>query len=126
MQLTQQQVVDHIKNLTVIQLSDLVKVLEDELGVSASAAMPMAVAAAGDGAAVAVEEQTEFDVMLTEVGSKRVQVIKAVREVTTLGLREAKEVVEKAPTAVKEGISKEEAETIKERFEKAGATIEIK
>ncbi len=126
MSLTQQQVVDHIKSLTVIELSDLVKTLEEELGVSAAAAMPMAVAGDAGGQAAAVEEQTEFDVILLAAGAKRVQVIKAVREVTSLGLREAKGLVEAAPKAVKEGVSREEAEQVRERFEKVGAKIEIK
>ncbi len=126
MSLTQQQVVDHIKNLKVLELSELVQALEEELGVSAAAAMPMAVAGDGDGQAAAVEEQTEFDVILLEAGKQRVQVIKAVREVTSLGLREAKGVVEAAPKAVKEAVSREEAEQVKERFEKVGAKIEIK
>ena len=126
MSLTQQQVVDHIKNLKVLELSELVQALEEELGVSAAAAMPMAVAGDGAGQAAAVEEQTEFDVILLEAGKQRVQVIKAVREVTSLGLREAKGVVEAAPKAVKEAVSKEEAEQVKERFEKVGAKIEIK
>lgn len=126
MSLTQQQVVDHIKNLKVLELSELVQALEEELGVSAAAAMPMAVAGDGAGPAAAVEEQTEFDVILLEAGKQRVQVIKAVREVTSLGLREAKGVVEAAPKAVKEAVSREEAEQVKERFEKVGAKIEIK
>ncbi len=126
MSLTQQQVVDHIKNLKVLELSELVQALEEELGVSAAAAMPMAVAGDGAGQAAAVEEQTEFDVILLEAGKQRVQVIKAVREVTSLGLREAKGVVEAAPKAVKEAVSREEAEQVKERFEKVGAKIEIK
>ena len=123
--LTQQDVVNHIKSLTVLELSELVKALEEELGVSAAAAMP--VAAAADGAAAApVEEQTEFDAILTECGPNRVQVIKAVRELTTLGLREAKGLVEEAPKAIKEAIPLEEAKKIQERFKGVGATIEIK
>ncbi len=123
--ITQQDVVNHIKQLTVLELSDLVKALEDELGVSAAAAMPVAVAA-GAGDAAPAEEQTEFDAVLTETGPNRVQVIKAVRELTSLGLREAKTLVEEAPKAVKEGVPIEEAKQIQERFKEVGATIEIK
>ncbi|MCY3746486.1 MAG: 50S ribosomal protein L7/L12 [Acidobacteria bacterium] len=123
--ISQQDVVNHIKQLTVLELSELVKALEDELGVSAAAAMPVAVAAGG-GEAAPVEEQTEFDAVLTETGPNRVQVIKAVRELTSLGLREAKTLVEEAPKAVKEAIPMEEAKAIQERFKEVGATIEIK
>ena len=123
--ISQQDVVNHIKQLTVLELSELVKALEDELGVSAAAAMPVAVAAGG-GEAAPVEEQTEFDAVLTETGPNRVQVIKAVRELTSLGLREAKTLVEEAPKAVKEGVPMEEAKQIQERFKEVGATIEIK
>lgn len=123
--ISQQDVVNHIKQLTVLELSELVKALEDELGVSAAAAMPVAVAAGG-GDAAPVEEQTEFDAVLTETGPNRVQVIKAVRELTSLGLREAKTLVEEAPKAVKEAIPMEEAKAIQERFKEVGATIEIK
>ncbi len=123
--ISQQDVVNHIKQLTVLELSELVKALEDELGVSAAAAMPVAVAAGG-GDAAPVEEQTEFDAVLTETGPNRVQVIKAVRELTSLGLREAKTLVEEAPKAVREGVPMEEAKQIQERFKEVGATIEIK
>ena len=123
--ISQQEVVNHIKQLTVLELSELVKALEDELGVSAAAAMPVAVAAGG-GDAAPVEEQTEFDAVLTETGPNRVQVIKAVRELTSLGLREAKTLVEEAPKAVKEAIPMEDAKAIQERFKEVGATIEIK
>ena len=123
--LTQQDVVDHIKSLTVLELSELVKALEEELGVSAAVAMP-ATAAADGGAAQPVEEQTEFAAILTASGPNRVQVIKAVREITSLGLREAKALVEEAPKAVKEDVSMEEAKKIQERFTEVGATIEIK
>ena len=123
--INQQDVVNHIKQLTVLELSELVKALEEELGVSAAAAMPVAVAADAGGAAPA-EEQTEFDAVLTDTGSNRVQVIKAVRELTNLGLREAKGLVEEAPKAIKEGIPLEEAKQIQERFKEVGATIEIK
>lgn len=126
-EVTQEQVVEYIKGISVLELSRLVKTLEEELGVSAAAAMPVAVAGAAAGAAVAeAEEQTEFTVMLTEIGAKKINVIKVVREVTSLGLKEAKDLVESAPTAVREDIPKDEAETIKKKFEDVGATVEIK
>ena len=125
----QQQVIDYIKGISVMELSQLVKALETELGVSAAAAMPMAMpmggAAAGGGAAAA-EEQTEFTVTLTDVGGNKINVIKTVREVTSLGLKEAKDLVEGAPKPIKEGVTKEEAATIKKKFEDAGAKVEIK
>ncbi len=125
----QQQVIEYIKGITVMELSQLVKALETELGVSAAAAMPMAMpmggAAAGGGAAV-VEEQTEFTVTLTEVGGNKINVIKTVREVTSLGLKEAKDLVEGAPKAIKEGVTKDEAAAIKKKFEDAGAKVEVK
>ena len=122
---TQDQVVDYIKGMTVVELSDLVKRLEDELGVSA--AMPVAVAGvAAGGAAEAAEEQTEFTVQLIEIGPKKINVIKVVREVTSLGLKEAKDLVESAPAAVKEEIPKDEAEAIAKKFEEVGAKVEIK
>ncbi len=125
---TQQQVVDYIKNISVMELSQLVKTLEAELGVSAAAAMPMmAMPMAGGGAAApAAEEQTEFTAMLTDVGGNKINVIKVVREVTSLGLKEAKDLVESAPKPIKEGVTKEEAEAIKKKFEEAGAKVEIK
>jgi len=127
-ELTQTQVVEYIKNISVLELSQLVKTLETELGVSAAAAMPMmAVGAMGGGAAAAaVEEKTEFNVILTEIGGNKINVIKAVREVTSLGLKEAKDLVEAAPKAIKEGVPKDEAEAIKKKFEEAGAKVEIK
>ncbi len=128
-ELNQQQVVDYIKGITVLELSQLVKALEEELGVSAAAAMPMAFAGAVPGAAGgadAVEEQTEFTVTLTEIGDKKINVIKAVREVTSLGLKEAKDLVEGAPQAIKEGVPKDEAEAIKKKFEEVGAKVEVK
>ena len=122
---TQDQVVDYIKGMTVVELSDLVKRLEGELGVSA--AMPVAVAGvAAGGAAEAAEEQTEFTVQLVEVGPKKINVIKVVREVTSLGLKEAKDLVESAPAAVKEEIPKDEAEAVAKKFEEVGAKVEIK
>jgi large subunit ribosomal protein L7/L12 len=129
MSVTQQQVVDYIKGISVLELSQLVKTLEAELGVSAAAAMPMAMPGGGGGAAAAaapVEEQTEFTVSLTEVGANKINVIKVVREVTSLGLKEAKDLVESAPKPVKEGISKDEAATIKKKFEDVGAKVEVK
>jgi large subunit ribosomal protein L7/L12 len=130
MALTQQEVVDYIKGISVLELSQLVKELEKELGVSAAAAMPMAMpmggAAAGGGAAAPVEEKTEFTATLTEVGANKINVIKVVREVTSLGLKEAKDLVESAPKPIKEGIPKDEAEAIKKKFEEVGAKVEIK
>ena len=125
---TQEQVVEYIKGISVIELSQLVKTLEDELGVSAAAAMPVAVAGApaAGGAAAAAEEQTEFTATLTDVGAKKINVIKVVREVTSLGLKEAKDLVEAAPKAIKEGIPKDEAEAIQKKFEDVGAKVEIK
>lgn len=127
-EVTQEQVVEYIKGISVLELSQLVKTLEDELGVSAAAAMPVAAAGAAvpGAAAEAVEEQTEFTVMLTEVGAKKINVIKAVREVTSLGLKEAKDLVESAPKAVKEDIPKDEAEAIVKKFEDVGAKAELK
>src|SRR5262245_20548557 len=127
MSLTQDQVVDYIKNISVLELSKLVKTLESELGVSAAAAAPVVVAAGGGAAAAApAEEQTEFNVILVEAGANKINVIKAVREVTSLGLKEAKDLVEGAPKAIKEGASKDEAAAIKKKFEEAGAKVEIK
>ena len=128
-ELTQDQFVDYIKNISVLELSQLVKRLEQELGVSAAAAMPMAMAPGGGaaaGPAAAVEEKTEFDVILTDFGAKKIEVIKVVREVTSLGLKEAKDLVEGVPKPVKEGVAKAEAETIKKKFEEVGAKVEIK
>ena len=118
---TQQQVVDYIKGISVLELSQLVKTLESELGVSAAAAMPVF-----GGAAAPAEEKTEFTVTLSEVGGNKINVIKVVREITSLGLKEAKDLVEGAPKAVKEGVPKEEAEAIKKKFEEVGAKVEIK
>jgi large subunit ribosomal protein L7/L12 len=127
MALTKDQWVDEIKGMTVLDLAELVKALEEEFGVSAAAA-PVAVAApAGGGApAEAVEEQTEFDVILNAAGEKKIQVIKVVRAVTGLGLKEAKAVVDEAPGPVKEGITREEADKIKGELEEAGASVEVK
>lgn len=118
--------VDEIKGLTLIEASQLVQRLEKELGVSAAAAAPVVVAAGGGAAAApAAEEKTEFSVVLTAVGANKINVIKAVREVTSLGLKEAKDLVDGAPKTVKEGVNKEEAEAIKKKFADAGATAEI-
>jgi large subunit ribosomal protein L7/L12 len=122
---TQQQVVEYIKGISVLELSQLVKTLEAELGVSAAAAMPMAMPAGGGAAAAPVEEKTEFTVTLTEIGANKINVIKVVREVTSLGLKEAKDLVESAPKAIKEAIPKEEAEAIKKKFEEVGAKVSI-
>jgi large subunit ribosomal protein L7/L12 len=120
--------VEEIKGLTLIEASDLVQRLEKELGVSAAAAAPVVVAAGAGGAAAApaAEEKTEFTVVLTAVGGNKINVIKAVREVTSLGLKEAKDLVDGAPKTVKEGVNKEEAEAIKKKFADAGATVEVK
>jgi large subunit ribosomal protein L7/L12 len=129
-ELNQEQVVEYIKGISVLELSQLVKALEEELGVSAAMAMPMAMAGMpGAGAApgaAAAEEQTEFSVVLTEVGAKKINVIKVVREVTSLGLKEAKDLVEAAPKAIKEAIPKDEAEAIQKKFDEVGAKVEIK
>jgi large subunit ribosomal protein L7/L12 len=128
-EVTQQQVVDYIKGISVLELSQLVKTLESELGVSAAAAMPMMAmpgGAAAGGAAAPAEEKTEFNVTLTEVGTNKINVIKVVREVTSLGLKEAKDLVEGAPKTVKEGVTKDEAAAIKKKFEEVGAKVEVK
>jgi large subunit ribosomal protein L7/L12 len=125
-----QAIANDLSNLTVLQVAELVKTLEEKWGVSAAAAAPVMVAAAGapaaGGAAAAAEEQTEFAVHLTSAGDKKINVIKVVREVTSLGLKEAKDLVDGAPKVVKEGVSKEEAATIKKKFEEVGAQVEIK
>jgi large subunit ribosomal protein L7/L12 len=128
-EVTQQQVVEYIKGISVLELSQLVKTLESELGVSAAAAMPMAMPAGGGaaaGGAAAAEEKTEFTVTLTEVGGNKINVIKVVREITALGLKEAKDLVEGAPKPIKEGVNKDEAATIKKKFEEVGAKVEVK
>jgi large subunit ribosomal protein L7/L12 len=129
-EINQQQFVDYIKGISVLELSKLIKALETELGVSAAAAMPMAMpmagAAAPGAAAAPAEEKTEFNVTLTEVGGNKINVIKVVREVTSLGLKEAKDLVEGAPKTIKEGVTKDEAEAIKKKFEDAGAKVEVK
>jgi large subunit ribosomal protein L7/L12 len=127
-EVSQDQFVEYIKGITVLELSQLVKRLESELGVSAAAAAPVMVAGGGGAAAAAapVEEKTEFTVVLTEVGTNKINVIKVVREVTSLGLKEAKDLVEGAPKPVKEGVNKDEAATIKKKFEEVGAKVEVK
>jgi large subunit ribosomal protein L7/L12 len=127
-EVTQQQVVEYIKGISVLELSQLVKMLESELGVSAAAAMPMAMPAGGAaaGAAAAAEEKTEFTVTLTEIGANKINVIKVVREVTSLGLKEAKDLVESAPKSIKESVTKDEAAAIKKKFEEVGAKVEVK
>ena len=123
---TREDVLGWIEKASIVDINDLVQELEEKFGITALAA-PVAVAAAAGGAGeAAVEEKTEFEAVLTAVGDKKINVIKAVREVTSLGLKEAKDLVEAAPKAIKEGVSKEEAEEIKKKFEEAGATVEIK
>ena len=122
--LTAQELIDAVKELTVLELNELVKACEEEFGVSAAAGV--VVAAAGPGAGAEVEEKTEFDVELTEIGAEKVKVIKVVREITGLGLKEAKDLVEGAPKAVKEGVSKDEAEEVKKKLEEVGAKVPLK
>ena len=124
-----EKIVEEVKNLTLLEAAELVKRLEESLGVSAAAAAPVVVAGAGAAAAASaapVEEQTEFSVVLTAVGANKINVIKAVREVTSLGLKEAKDLVDGAPKPIKEGVSKDEADAIKKKFTDAGATVEVK
>ena len=121
---SQEDILETISNMSVMEVVDLISAMEEKFGVSAAAAVAAAPAATGD--AAAAEEQTEFDVMMTSFGSNKVSVIKAVRSITGLGLKEAKGLVESAPTPVKEGASKDEAEDIKKQLEEAGATIEVK
>lgn len=126
MAIATQEFIQQIDSLTVLELNGLVKALEEHYGVSAAAAAAPAAAAGGGAAAAPVEEKTEFDVVLKAAGEKKINVIKAVREVTSLGLKEAKDLVESAPATVKEAVSKDEAEAVKKKFEEAGATVEIK
>ena len=119
-------ILEEIKGLTLLEAAELVKEMETAFGVSAAAPMMMAGAAGAGGAAAAVEEQTEFDVVLTAIGSNKINVIKAVREVTSLGLKEAKDLVDSAPKPIKEGVSKAEAESLQKKFSDAGATVEVK
>ena len=125
-EITKEDVIEFIANMSVLDLSELVKEMEEKFGVSAAAPVAMMAAGPGDaGAGAAAEEKTEFDVILTAAGDKKIQVIKEVRAITGLGLKEAKEVVDSAPKAVKEGLSKEEAEEIKSQLEAAGASVEL-
>ncbi len=124
--ISKEDIKEAIKNMTVLELAELVKELEEEFGVSAAAMVAAAPAAGGAAGGAAAEEKTEFDVILQSAGDKKINVIKAVREITGLGLKEAKELVDSAPKPIKEGVSKEEAEQIKAKLEEAGATVEIK
>lgn len=120
--MTKEQIIEAVKNMTVLELNDLVKAIEEEFGVTAAAPVVMAGGAAGG----AAEEKTEFDVILASAGDQKIKVIKVVRELTGLGLKEAKEVVDNAPKALKEGVAKEEAEEIKAKLEEVGANVEVK
>lgn len=122
---TKEELIESIKNLSVLELSELVKALEEEFGVSAAAPVAVAAAPAAGGAAAAEEEKTEFTVTLKDAGANKINVIKAVRELTSLGLREAKEMVESAPKPVKENVNKDEAAEAKKKLEEAGATVEV-
>ena len=124
--ITKDQVIDFIANMSVLEMSELVKEMEEKFGVSAASAAVAAPAAAGGATEAPVEEKTEFDVILTSFGEKKINVIKEVRSITGLGLKEAKEAVEAAPKAIREGVSKEEAEEVKKKLEEAGASAEIK
>jgi len=125
--ITKQDLIEFISNMSVLELSELVKELEEKFGVSAAAPVAIAAAPAAGGAGAAVaEEKTEFDVILSQVGDKKIQVIKTIRAITSLGLKEAKALVDEAPKPVKEGVSKDEAESIKKQLEESGATVEIK
>jgi len=124
--LTKDDMITAIESMTVLEMSELVSALEDKFGVSAAAPVAVAAAPAAGGAADTAEEKTEFDVILTAAGDKKIQAIKAVREITGLGLKDAKDLVDGAPKPVKEGVAKEEAEEIKSKLEEAGATVELK
>ena len=124
--ITKDQVIEFISTMSVLEMSDLVKEMEEKFGVSAAAAAVAAPAASSGDAATPVEEKTEFDVILTSIGEKKINVIKEVRGITGLGLKEAKEAVESAPKSIKEGVTSEEAEEIKKKLEEAGASVEIK
>ena len=126
MAIATEEFIQQIDTMTVLELNNLVKALEEHYGVSAAAAVAAPAAGGGAAAAAPVEEKTEFDVVLKAAGDKKINVIKAVREVTSLGLKEAKDLVESAPANIKEGVNKDEAESIKKKFEEAGATVEIK
>lgn len=124
--ITKDQVIEFISNMSVLEMSELVKEMEDKFGVSAAAAVAAPVVAGNGDSAAPAEEKTEFDVILTSIGEKKINVIKEVRGITGLGLKEAKEAVESAPKAIKEGVSKEEAEEVKKKLEEAGAGVELK
>ena len=124
--ITKDQVIEFISNMSVLEMSELVKEMEDKFGVSAAAAVAAPVVAGSGDVAAPAEEKTEFDVILTSIGEKKINVIKEVRGITGLGLKEAKEAVESAPKAIKEGVSKEEAEEVKNKLEEAGASVELK
>ena len=124
--ITKNDIKQYLKEAPMLEIAELVKEIESEFGVSAAAAMPMMVAPGAAAGPAAVEEKTEFSVILTDAGDKKINVIKAVREVTSLGLKEAKDLVEGAPKPIKEGVTKDEAATIKKKFEEAGAKVEIK
>ncbi|MBL37513.1 MAG: 50S ribosomal protein L7/L12 [Xanthomonadales bacterium] len=126
MAVSKEDILETISNMTVVEVVDLIEAMEEKFGVSAAAPVAAAAAPAAGGEAAAAEEQTEFDVMLTGFGEKKVQVIKAIRGITGLGLKEAKDLVEGAPSAVKEGVNKDEAADIKKQLEEAGATVEVK
>ncbi len=126
MAVTKEDVITFIDNMSVLDMSEFVKELEEKYGVTAAAPMAMAMPAGGDGGGAAAEEKTEFDVVLTAAGDKKIQVIKEVRVITGLGLKDAKDMVEAAPKAIKEAVKKEEAEEIKKKVEEAGGTVEIK
>ncbi len=126
MSLSKQEILDGIAEMSVLDLSELIKGIEEKFGVSAAAPVAVAAPGAADGGAAEVEEQTEFDLILTAFGDKKVGVIKAVRAITGLGLKEAKDLVESAPSAVKEGLGKEEAEALKAQIEEAGGSVELK
>jgi len=126
MAVSKEDILETISNMTVVEVVDLIEAMEEKFGVSAAAPAAAAAAPAAGGEAAAAEEQTEFDVMLTGFGEKKVQVIKAIRGITGLGLKEAKDLVEGAPSAVKEGVNKDEAEDIKKQLEEAGASVEVK
>ena len=124
--MNKEEILEAIKGMTVLELADLVKALEEEFGVSAAAPVAVAAAPAAGAAAAPAEEKTEFDVILSDVGSEKIKVIKVVREITNLGLKEAKDLVESAPKPIKEGVSKDEANQIKAKLEEVGAKVEIK
>ncbi|MHA7841175.1 MAG: 50S ribosomal protein L7/L12 [Gammaproteobacteria bacterium] len=125
-ELSQDQILEAIGNMTVIQVTELIEAMEEKFGVTAAAAMPMAAVAAGGDAGGAAEEQTEFNVVMNSFGDNKVSVIKAVRAITGLGLKEAKDLVEGVPSSIKEGISKDDAADIKKQLEEAGASVEVK